>query len=148
MQLRNKIISHFLLAIYLLVVLHDSVNHSHTNELKDANLSTNTHQHDTYTDIHHEHKFHVGVFHLLGHLFEDLNHLNDLADDHIVDFQKSSTKKIVNQNPTTDFFIGGYNIIVFNEDVENLTNPPPYFLFLLHQLTQPNTSLRAPPALV
>jgi hypothetical protein len=145
-QLRIKILSHFLLAIYLLVVLHHSVTHSH-----DANFSKTSnsvsHQHEDFKDIHHEHRFHVGIFHLLGHLFENINHSNDHSNDHLVVVQKTSTKKGVDQNKTTNFIAGGNSMVVFSVDAESLPDSPPYHLFLLHWLKQSNTPLRAPPAL-
>ncbi|MGH1434905.1 MAG: hypothetical protein ACRBG0_10645 [Lewinella sp.] len=147
MQLRKKILSHFLLAIYLLVVLHLSVMHSHNAELSKTPNSV-SHQHENFKEIHHEHGFHVGIFHLLGHLFEGVNHSNDHADEHLVIAQKASSKKNVDLNKTVSFLNSGENKVVVSVDAESLPDPPPYHLFLSHRLKQPNTPLRAPPALV
>lgn len=147
MQLRKKILSHFLLAIYLLVVMHHSVMHSHEADAsKNPNLGS--HQHEDFKDVHHEHRFHVGIFHLLGHLFESINHSNDFADQHLLLAKKTSTKKEVDHNKTVNFFTVGKNMVVFSVDAESLSSPPSYLVFIPHRLKQPNTPLRAPPALV
>ena len=79
MQLKNKILSYFLLAIYLLVVLHHSVTHSHAFEFVGTPVSEASHQHGDFKDVHHAHQFHLGIFHFLGHLFENINHTDDHA---------------------------------------------------------------------
>ena len=147
MSLRKKILSHFLLAVYVLIAIHSSIAHSHDAELL-IFAHEETHSHSGHSDIHHEHGFHIGVFHLLGHLFENLSHSDDLTDDHVVVVQKTSVKKIVNHHQTVNFFTEGNHMVVFSVDAESLPDPPPYHLFLLHRLKQPNTPLRAPPALV
>ena len=146
-SLSKKILGQFLLAVYVLVVLHSSVAHTHDIELSDF-AHEETHRHSGHSDLHHEHSFHVGIFHLLGHLFENIHHSNELADDHLVVVQKTSAKKVVKHNKTVNFFIEGNNRVVYSVDAESLPDPPPYHLFLLHRLKQPNTPLRAPPALV
>ena len=148
MQLRKKILSYFLLSIYLLVVLHHSVNYSHTTELGDTPQSKTSHQHDNFKEVHHEHHFHVGIFHFLEHLFEAVNYSNDLADEHLVVVQKTSNKKVVAHNKISNFYAGETFLFVFSDNAEYLPDLPSYHLFLLHRLKQPNTPLRAPPALV
>lgn len=147
MQLRKEILSRCLLAIYLLVVLHHSVMHSHDEKLGNL-LSTVSHQHEDFNEIHHEHRFHVGIFHLLGHLFEGINHSNDFADEHLLVAKKTSNKKVVDHNKPVDLLNSRESKVVFSVDAESLPSPPPYHLFLSHRLTQPNIPLRAPPALV
>ena len=146
MQLRKKILSYFLLTIYLTIVAHKGVTHSHESEIGASNYAS--HQHEDFEDIHHEHSFHVGIFHLLGHLYENINHSNDHSDNHLVLEQKSSTKKIIDYSKTNNFFLVGINTMVFDVDSESLTDPPPYYLFLLQRIKQPSTPLRGPPSFV
>jgi len=149
-QLRKKILSYFILTIYLLIVAHKGVSHSHESEVDTSNHAS--HQHEEFEDVHHEHSFHVGIFHLLGHLYENINHSNDHSDnhsdDHLVVLQKSSTKKVVDYNKTNNFFLFGNNTMVFDIDSESLPDPPPFHLFLLQRLKQPSTPLRGPPSFV
>lgn len=147
MQLKNKILSHFLLAIYLLVVLHHSVSHTHASDFAGTPVPEPLHQHENFKEIHHEHQFHVGILHFLGHLFENINHTDDLADDHLLVVQKSSTKKVVDHNNSVNFYIYGQGVLVFEVDAESLPDPP-YHLSLLQKLKLPSTPLRAPPSFV
>lgn len=147
MQLKNKILSYFLLAIYLLVVLHHSVTHSHAFEFVGTPVSEASHQHGDFKDVHHAHQFHLGIFHFLGHLFENINHTDDHADDHLLVVQKSSVKKVVDHNSSVNPYIHGQYLLVYEVDAESLPDPP-YHLFLLQKLKQPNTPLRAPPSFV
>ena len=94
----------------MLIVAHKGVSHSHKTEVDTSNHAS--HQHEEFEDIHHEHTFHIGIIHLLGHLYENINHSNDHSDNHLVLVQKSSTKKVVDYNKTTNFFTGGNNFIV------------------------------------
>ena len=146
-QLRKKILSYFLLATYLLVVLHQSVSHSHALELGETPSPEPAHQHDDFQTVHHEHDFHIGIFHFFGHLFEHTNHSNDLADEHLVISQKSPTKIIVDNNHSVNAPFYGNNLMIFDVDAESLPDPPNH-LSLLQKLIQPNTPLRAPPARV
>ncbi|MCB9352425.1 MAG: hypothetical protein H6573_33815 [Lewinellaceae bacterium] len=146
MQLKNKILSHFLLAIYLLVVLHHSVSHSHTSEFAGTPVPKPLHQHENFKEVHHEHQFHVGIFHFLGHLFENINHTHDLADEHLLVVQKSSTKKAVDHNSSISPYINGQYLLVFEVNAESLPDPP-YHLSLVQKLKRPDTPLRAPPSL-
>ncbi len=146
-QLRKKILSHFLLAIYLLVVLHHSVSHSHASEFFGTPVSETSHKHEDFKDVHHEHQFHIGVFHFLGHLFENINHTDDHADDHLLVIQKSSTKKAVDHNNSVNTYIYRQDELVFEVDAESLPDPP-YHLSLLQKLKLPSTPLRAPPSFV
>lgn len=130
-----------------MVVLHHSVTHSHNAAFNNAPNSV-SHQHEDFKEIHHEHHFHIGIFHLLGHLFENINHSNDHSEDHLVVAEKTSTKKVIDYNKTINFLTNRNNMLVFSVDAESLPAPPSYHLFLLHRLKQPNTPLRGPPSFV
>lgn len=146
-QLKNKILSHFPLAIYLLVVLHHSVSHTHASDFAETPVTEPFHQHENFKDVHHDHQFHVGIFHFLGHLFENINHTDDLADEYLLVVQKSLSKKAVDHSNSISPFIIGQHLLVFEVDAESLPDPP-YHLSLLQKLKQPNTPLRAAPSLV
>ena len=148
MQLRKEILSLFLLSTYLLVVGHQSIFHTHDSGFDSDTTPKHSHQHEDFKDVHHEHHFHIGIFHFLGHLFETINHASDNADNHLVVLQNTSTKKITdNKNP-----IGKVNSIinlVFIEvDAESLPDPPNYHSPFLQKLTRSTSPLRAPPAVV
>jgi len=138
-----KIRGILLLIIYLFVSIHQIPADVHSSVF----TPPQEHQHENYTDIHHQHHFHVGIFHFLGHLFEFINHTDDLADDHLLLVQKSSSKKVVVHNNTVNPYMLGQHLLVFEVDAESLPDPP-YYLFLLKKLKLPSTPLRAPPSLV
>ena len=148
MELRKKILSHFLLASYLLVLLHQSAWHSHSLAFDKDSLPESFHKHEDFKPVHQEHYFNVGILHFLGHLFENINHSSDLADKHLVVVQKTLTKKVFDYNKAVDFYTNGNNLVVLSVDAESIPDPPPYHLFLFHRLKQLNTPLRAPPAIV
>lgn len=147
MQLKNKILSYFLLITYLLVVLHQIVSHTHASEFDGNSVPKSSHTHNDFKDVHHEHHFHVGVFHFLGHLFETISHTDDFADDHLLVVQKSSTKKVNDPNSPINTYIYGEPILVFEVDAESLPAPP-YYLPFLQKLQLPTSPLRGPPFLV
>ncbi len=147
MRLRNTILTHTLLTIYLLVVVDHSVIHVHGKTLDSFTGSSSTHQHEDFHTVHHDHHFHIGIFHFLGHLFESINHAHDLADKYLVVFQKAGTKKVVVSNPSIVAFFEKNDWILYEVDAESLPAPP-YHVSLLQKLKLPGTPLRAPPAFV
>jgi len=147
-QLKRKILSYFLLSIYLLVVGHQSIAHRHGIEFGKNPISTpSIHQHEDFKNVHHEHHFHVGIFHFLGHLLEKIDLSNDFADDHLVVVQKTGTKKVVGNHHPFNAYFDGNGFIVFEVDAESLPDPP-YHLPLLQKLKLPSIPLRAPPSFV
>lgn len=141
MNPKKEILSYFLLATYLFVVAHQSIAHNHTSDT-DSNA---THQHNKYSDIHHEHHFHVGIFHFLGHLFESINHANDNADDQLVVIQNISTKKVTYYKNFINNFYHLSNLVVIEVDAESLPDPPYYQIPYLQKLIRATSPLRAPP---
>ena len=135
------------MAIYLLVVLHHSISHSHTSEFGGDVIAESTHKHDDNNNVHHEHHFHVGVFHFLGHLFENINHSNDFVDEFLVVAQKSTTNIVAHNSNTTNIFIVGNQVAEIKVGAESLPDPP-YTLSVLQKLILSSTPLRAPPSLV
>jgi hypothetical protein len=127
--------------------VHQSVSHSHSSEFFGTPVSETFHKHEDFKDVHHKHQFHVGIFHFLGHLFENINHADDHADDHLLVIQKSSSKNVVDHSSPVNSFIHGQQLLVFEVSAESLPDPP-YHLSLLQKLKLPSTPLRAPPSLV
>lgn len=146
MQLRKKILSHFLLATYLLVVVHHSASQSYSSETAGSSIPA-SHQHEDYKTVHHEHHFHVGVFHFLGHLFKNIDYSNNLGDEYLTFSQKKSTTKNISHSQSIDFYFSQNNLVVFSLDVESLPDPP-FHLSVLRRLKQTKTPQRGPPAAV
>lgn len=148
MQLKNKILSHFLLAIYLLVVLHHSVSHSHVSEFSKIPIPKPLHQHENFKDVHHEHQFHVGIFHFLGHLFESISFTSNNTDDHLAVIQNTFIKKVTDHRTPLDKYFNESNLVLIEVDAESLPDPPYYQISYLQKLTRFTSPLRAPPSFV
>ncbi len=144
MYSKRRIQSIVLLAIYLLVVWQQNV----LPLLEIKNILTESvvsHHHGNLQDQHHEHQFHVGIFHFLGHLLEKINQTDNPSEEHLYVFQERTTKKAIeSRNPDTPF-INREKELVCEVDADSLSDPPPYHLFFLRKLTRLNTPLRAPP---
>ena len=131
-----------------MAVLYGSVSHSHETEIIKNSISVSHHQYNEFKTVHHEHHFHVGIFHFIGHLIKTINHADDHADEHLASVQNLCTKKVFTLNRTVNFYLAQNNLHEFSLEAELSANPPPYHLFLSLRLRQPNTPLRAPPAIV
>ena len=141
-QLRNKIYSFFLLGIYLIVLIQGVSDNSLVNQSKV------THQHEDFIDSHHDHIFHVGIFHFLGHILESINQSDSPTDEHVVILEKTKGKQVINSDNTSDFYHSKYNAVGEQLELQSQSDPPKVCQFLLHQLIQPNSYLRGPPSLV
>ena len=93
----KKYISNILLVSYLLFVVHSGISHCHLSELCDPD-NHSSHEHDGFNQIHHKHEFHVGIFHFIEHLFENVEHIDHQSHDHIA-FQNLVTTQKINSNP-------------------------------------------------
>jgi hypothetical protein len=89
----------------------------------------------------------VGIFHFLGHLFENINHSDHLADEHLMGAQNTPANKVFDQSIPVNFYCFLNRLVVFSVDAESLPDPP-YHLSYLQKLKLPNTPLRAPPSIV
>lgn len=107
-----------------------------------------SHQHQNYTDIHHEHHFHIGIFHFLGHLFENIGHAGDNADDHLVIIQDSSSKKVSDYKFLINKFFKLSKLVLIEIDAESLSDPPYYQIPYFQKLIRSTSPFRAPPLLV
>ena len=146
MQIKTKIKSYFLLVLYLLVVLTQLVQHTHSSDI----LESASHKHESFEDNHHAHQFHIGIFHFFGHLFGTFVHQDDLEQNSPVTAQNSqevTVKKITEVALTNSFCYFFNEKVVIAIDAESLTDPP-YHHHYLQSLLQISTPLRAPPTLV
>ena len=147
LDIKRRLFSWLLLTSYLLVVFHQSVPHAHFLEEEILPKAKTSHHHDDFQEVHHEHRFHVGIFHFVGHLFENLNHLDSHADEHVIISHKTSTEKTIVLNNTTYFYCYGNSFISLRVDAESLPDPP-YYLTILQKSIPDNTPLRGPPPFV
>lgn len=144
---KRRIQSIVLLAIYLLVVWQQNV--LPLPEVKNIlTQSAISHQHGDFQDQHHEHQFHVGIFHFLGHLLEKINQEDNPNEEHLYAFQERTTQKAIELRTAVHPFIEIDRHLVCEVDAYSLSDPPPYHLLFLRKLTRLNTPLRAPPAIV
>ncbi len=148
LDIKRRLLSWLLLTVYVLVVLHQNVPISLTSEEQILPKSATTHHHEEFQEVHHEHRFHVGIFHFVGHLFEKLNHADDHADEHIAIAQKTSTEKVINLNKTVYFYCYGNSFVPLSVDTASLPRPPPYNSDFLQISIPDNTPLRGPPSFV
>jgi hypothetical protein len=148
-QLKNRILGHFLLAIYLLVVLHRGVVHQHSSDFSDNLPFDLSHQHSGFGEDHHDHKFHIGIFHFLGHLFDKIDHSNDHADEHIYVANKSLDKKNIENKTKANINSIGFGLFILEVEIEVDPAPdPPRVIGLQHQYNLSTSPLRGPPSLV
>ena len=145
MQSKRNISSYLLLYIYLLVVILQIVSTSNTLGLDGTPIPKGSHQHEAFEGIHHKHHFHIGIFHILGHLLEKINHASDLANDYLIFASSDSKKHIVTYKKSFQQYLDWNNLILIEVDAESLPDPPYYCLPYLQQLKHSNTLLRAPP---
>jgi hypothetical protein len=106
-----------------------------------------SHQHEDFEKIHHEHHFHVGIFHFLGHLLENIQHTNNFAEEFFVTSSKKASKKVVSHNDKIAFHFNYIKWQIVEREIKSL-RAPPYILFLKQALTLATSPLRGPPAFV
>ena len=135
-----------MLVIYLLVIAHSSAFAGHAfNRDKAFDLD---HSHENYKTVHHEHGFHIGIFHFIKHLIESINDSNDYAGDHLIHSQTVVPKKPTVIN--TPFWIttcNNYNFD-YNQDLMKRVIPSPDIFVLEKQGIKKDTPPRGPPAIV
>ncbi len=135
----KKILSQFLLATYLLVVLHHNVSLLH-----DAGHCSYAHFHHGFEEDHHDHHFHIGVFHFLGHLLENISHYNYLETTYLSLSQETVQQQKTDNSPSTNLYFAGQNAILNFIVPQSLLNNAFLFAFL-QQLQQSDNPLRGPP---
>ena len=145
MQLRNKIYSYFLLGVYLIVLISGLSGNSQLDITAKSEVS---HQHEDFNDAHHDHHFHIGIFHVLGHLFDSIKQSDSSTDQHLVFNTKTIAKDDIKSKHSTDSFNNWYNASVHQLNLQSQSDPPGSSQFLFHRFKQPNFHLRGPPTLV
>ena len=139
-------LGYFLLMVYLIVVWVQSVNPLHNFELSSRSAS-DSHQHVQNGDTHHDHLFHIGIFHFLGHLSDIIKQTDQQADDHVIMGAEYANSTVM-EHASVDHAHILLNITpVSPVDSESLTDPPEE-LSVLNSSLRINTPLRAPPAQV
>jgi len=140
----KKIWSSFLLVIYLLVIAHSSAFAGHAFiKSKAFNLD---HSHENHESVHHEHSFHIGIFHFIKHLIESINESNDYAGDHLIHSQNVIPKKTTVITPS--FWIVTFNNYSgnYNQDRMKRIVPLPDTIVLRKEGVKKETPPRGPPA--
>ena len=138
-QPKKKILSVSLLAIYLMTALQ-----SIASPLPPETLH---HHHEDFGAVHHEHAFHIGIFHFFGHLLDKIAQQDDLTDDYLQPEFILPIKQLEDGQPITDF-----NHCLHKKDLAecdvNINDPPdfPPYLFLSQSVNFAAHPLRAPPS--
>ncbi|MFT4971911.1 MAG: hypothetical protein ACI9XO_004328 [Paraglaciecola sp.] len=119
-------------------------SHTHAEEIKNSI----SHQHENFKEVHHKYHFHLGIFHILGHLFEKIVHQDFDNEQNIACFTPTSFfNKAVQNSSTVNFYFQIDKDRVFVVGAESLPDPP-FYLSFLQKFKRPNTPLRAPPVFV
>lgn len=144
MNLGRKILSYLLLASYSLVVLHTSIVHAHGLSQDSIPLDIVTHDHGEFEHFHHEHNFHIGLFHFLGHLLDTVDHTDDHSDEHLCSVQNVPVKSTFETSLQNHIGRIEARDLLDQQDGFYFTSPP-YHLLLLQELIFSKASMRAPP---
>lgn len=129
MLLKRRIQSFLLLTVYLIVLIHSSVFHSHIFDQQTGAIFTSQSHSDVHAeDHHHAEDVHVGeqenLFHLLGHLFEGVNHMFDPDDVHVFVSQKVATTKIFTSIKPCLLAYATGSVLTLSEALIELRVPP------------------------
>jgi hypothetical protein len=140
----KKIWSLSMLTIYLLVVLHHSIPHFHADDF-DHNLGTTAFKHKDFDSINHEHDFHLGIFHLLAHLFESVTHFDETGEEHFFTTFNKQLKEDQQSNNSVEL----YAIIPFQDSSMSMPffeKNGDHFNPILRGLQNPYLPKRGPPS--
>lgn len=139
MQLKKKISGCLLFAIYLLAGIQSIGSPLPSDQFQ--------HQHEDFETVHHEHGFHIGIFHFLGHLLEKVSQQDDLTDDYI-----QPAISLPSHNEGDELKRTGVDLITsipFSQIQEvNINDPPNSYLFrsILKSAILATNPLRGPPS--
>lgn len=128
-----------------MVGLNHSSLHAHHSACDKKTDANSCHQHDGFEDVHHDNHFHIGVFHFLGHLFENIGHQDDLGCDHIAPSLNILVKKVLDTNSDVHLWCNKNDTNYSTVDPLSLSDPPFYRLFS-QKSKQLATPLRGPPS--
>ncbi len=132
-----------LLVTYLMVVLFSN---SSSQLFPDTDIQTpkHSHTHESYEGVHHEHTFHVGIFHYLGHIYETIISSDFDSDDHVAIVNKLA-KNEKNYSVDIDYYTSSWINVLVQSSVHFLANPPPVDWSIPTNFHCPHLPLRAPP---
>lgn len=141
---KKKTRAWLLLSTYLMVILASgSSSYLFNNSQKPKHF----HAHESFEHVHHDHTFHIGVFHFLGHVVEIILSLEKTNDSHVA----VSSSPVHEEKFVPDMFsdalnsgIGPFCFQAFGV----LANPPPDDWLIPYNLQCPFSPLRGPPSAV
>jgi len=130
-----------------MVGLNHSSLHAHHSSCEKKTEDKTCHEHQGFTNIHHDNHFHIGVFHFLGHLFEIIGHQDDLGCNHLAPTQNIPSKKAFDTNNDINFWFnqnGSSHLIatIFS------SSEPPFTPSFSQTSKRTTTLLRGPPSLL
>ncbi len=138
---KNKVRSISVLIIYLIAGLYQSIAFGNAS----SSDIGHSHTHDDYSELHHEHHFHLGIFHFLKHVFENIEKISEDTDDHLTTILKHSPKKDVDSNNNSFTHLSCNGLEVSEVDPLSIMDPPCHHLFKLQQYIRSTSLLRGPP---
>ena len=140
MSSRKKILSYCLLPIYLMAGVQGIGASFPPEQLQ--------HQHEEFEAVHHEHTFHIGIFHFLGHLVEKVLLQEDPTDDYLQPAIILPVKKIEGEANKATFDTNPS--LCLSEQIDVNINGPPIghiYSFQLQTTFLTSCPLRGPPSI-
>ena len=142
----HKLLGYLLLAIFLPLVFHVGNVEDLGQLMNDHSKSQPLHQHEDFDEVHHDHHFHIGVLHLLGHLVEFICQADNVVDEHFIGVNNSTTHKTTLYSQDVDHPVHKLDWPICKVDSESLPDPPRYLQSTSPQFLYRSTPSRAPPA--
>lgn len=143
---RRKKKAWLLLVTYLMVVLFSNSSHEPLADI-DLQSPKHSHTHESYEGVHHEHTFHIGIFHCLGHIYETILSCDFDSDDHVAIVSKLE-KNVKNYVLDIDCCVSAWISVLAHGSASVLANPPPGDWSIPTNFHCPHLPLRAPPRVV
>jgi hypothetical protein len=145
---KKKIYAYFLLSIYLLVIAH--CHFSVDLLIQSGDFQNGYHFHEEEGEFYHSNEFHGDFFHFLGHIIEELRHVDkdDFRDEHIVTTSDFSVNKSANSSHSIDFIFSENEFSSRIISSTFLKGLPKYFNPFYRVLIKSNLPLRAPPVII
>ncbi|MBT8191431.1 MAG: hypothetical protein HKN67_14560 [Saprospiraceae bacterium] len=139
----RKVSAYLFLFLYLLSTGHHIFPHVE-NALDETICIGPDHQHTGYNDHHHDHHFHIGIFHYLGHLFDHVCDSGNHESEHLLCNVNPITKiKVIDNNRD---YLSLKTSDISLKNIEKDFRDEEHHLLRHHTLLSTSTSLRAPPS--
>lgn len=118
--------------------------------IQSGDFQSGYHFHEEEGEFYHSNEFHGDFFHFLGHIIEELRHVDkdNFSDDHIVTISDFPVKKSANSSHSNHFIFNKSGIASRLISTTFLKGLPEYFNPLYHILIESNLPLRAPPVII